>query len=389
MTRKLYYEDAYLFSFSATINSIVIIEGKSAVILDSTAFFPEGGGQPGDTGIIGSVPVTDTKIFNGDILHFIVDASQLTEGDRVECSVDKEKRFARMQAHTGEHIVSGIAHRLFGAENVGFHMDENAVMTVDFDRFVSKEDLAEVEKQANICVYNNVPVKAWFPSPDELKTMEYRSKIDDFDDMRIVEIEGYDACACCAPHLRSSGEAGLIKILTSAKHRGGVRLTLVCGITAYEDYVIKYGNTMKIADLLCAKHNETFFAVEKLVEKERELKYRLAEKTNALIEYVYNSVVFCEGNLVICLDALDVEELKQAALKLKGRCKGICIVVSGDDRKGYYFAAASDSVKIIDFTKNITTSLKGSGGGRYDVIQGRLGSSFYEIKEFFNDLTVK
>ncbi|MCH5199012.1 MAG: hypothetical protein J1E34_08915 [Oscillospiraceae bacterium] len=387
MTQKLYYENAYIFEFTATVENIIDFEGKTAVILDKTAFFPEGGGQPGDEGYIDNAPVFDTKIDNGIIYHFISDSYSFSAGSIVQCCVNKEVRFARMQAHTGEHIVSGIAHSLFGVNNIGFHMD-NTVMTVDFDKYLSKEELAKLEKAANNCVYKNVRVNAWFPNDEELKELTYRSKLDDFDETRIVEIEGYDACACCAVHLSSTGEVGLIKILTSAKHRGGVRLTLICGITAYEDYVIKYDNTLIISDLLCSKHNEANEAVIKLLQKEKELKYMIAEKTNTLIKYIFDTSEFSEQSIVFRINGLNNEELKQAAIMLKEKSAGITVIVSGDDCEGYYFAAASNAVKINDFTKIITSSLNGSGGGRYDVIQGRLNSDYNTIKSFFDKLTV-
>lgn len=389
MTKKLYYEDPYLFEFTATVINIVQIDGKCAVILDKTAFFPESGGQPGDEGYIEETAVFDTQIENGVIYHYISDNTSLSlsEGSVVHCRVDKDIRLSRMQAHTGEHIVAGLAHRMFGANNVGFHMD-NTVMTVDFDRYLSKEELSAVERAANLCVYKNARVKAWFPKEEELKNLTYRSKLEGLDETRIVEIEGYDVCACCAVHLSSTGEVGLIKILTSMKHRGGVRLTLVCGISAYEDYVIKHDNTLIISDLLCSKHNEAGEAVKRQLQKEKDLKYQIAEKTNALIDYIYDTTEFNEKSVVFRINGLNTEELKQAAVRLKGKSNGITVVISGEDCKGYYFAAASGAVNVNSFTNPITSALHGSGGGRYDVIQGRLKADYKTIKDFFDELKV-
>lgn len=387
MTKKLYYGNAYLFEFTATVESIVHINKKIAVILDETAFFPEGGGQPGDEGYIENMPVFDTQTDNGVIYHYVSGDFPFSEGSVVHCKVNKNIRFARMQAHTGEHIVSGLAHKMFGVNNVGFHMD-NTVMTVDFDRFLSKEQIATLEREANVCVYKNARVKAWFPSEEELNNLSYRSKTDDFTETRIVEIEGYDSCACCAVHLSSTAEVGLIKILTSVRHRGGVRLTLVCGIAAYEDYVIKHDNTLVISDLLCSKHNETDIAVKKLLQKEKDLKYQIAEKTNALIKYIYETTDFTEKSVVFRINGLSNEELKQAALILMKKSAGITAVIAEDSCEGYYFAAASNAVKITDFTKLITSSLNGSGGGRFAVIQGKLNSDYKTIKSFFENLKV-
>lgn len=387
MTEKLYYSDPFLYAFDAQIVDIASYHGKPALVLDRTAFFPEGGGQPGDEGSIEGVYVFDTRIENDDIYHVVQHTDGFAAGQHVRCEVNANKRFARMQAHSGEHVVSGIAHRLFGAENVGFHMDDT-LMTVDFDKPLTKEVLAQVEREANACVYADVPVRAWFPDAETLKTLSYRSKIDGLMDVRIVTIEGVDNCACCAVHVRSTGQIGLIKILTAVSHRGGVRITLVCGVTAYEDYILKHTQTLRIADLLAAKHGETADAVEKLLEKEKNLKWQIGQKTEQMIDYIKANSVFASENAVFDLPGFNPEELKTAALALRTVCGGLCITISGDDSKGYYFAMSSDTVKATDFSKTVTSALGGSGGGRFDVVQGRLNAKKEEILRYFDTLKV-
>ena len=387
MTEKLYYSDGYLYDFDAVITDITTFNNKPALVLDRTAFFPEGGGQPGDTGTIIDKIVADTQIDNGKIYHILHDASGLNVGQPVHGHVDPDVRFARMQAHTGEHIVSGIAHRLFGVNNVGFHMD-GTVMTVDFDRYLTKEQLSQVERHANACVYQNVSVCAWYPDADVLETLDFRSKSDDLTDIRIVTIDGYDDCACCAVHVSKTGEIGLIKILTSVSHRGGVRITLVCGVTAYRDYRIKHEQTLHIADLLAAKHEEIGLAVEKQLQKEKDLRWQLQQRTESMIRYVRDNAVPTPGNGVFLFENLNPEELKTGAVLLKDVCGGLCVVISGDNCKGYYFALSSSSVNVKDFTKLIFSALNGSGGGRYEVMQGRFNASYDQIKSFFDRFTV-
>lgn len=387
MTRRLYEEDAFLSRFTATVTELTVHRGHAAVVLDRTAFFPEGGGQPGDTGEINGVEVTDTQTENGVIYHYVKTADGLAAGSTVTGALNWEQRFRRMQAHTGEHIVSGLANSLYGAENVGFHMDDT-VMTVDFDLPLTKAQLCEIERRANRCVYENREVTARYPEPEELAATDYRAKLENLANPRIVTIEGYDRCACCAVHVDRTGRVGLIKILTAISHRGGVRLTLVCGETAYEDYVSKHRQTLAIADKLAAKHGETDLAVEKLLQKEKDLRFRLQQKNEQLFAYVEQTTAYAPGSLVFAFADLTPEELKTAALRLKHKCGGLCVAVSGEDRKGYYFAMASDAVKVTDFTKTVTAALQGSGGGRYDVVQGRFGASLEEIKGCFAGIKV-
>lgn len=388
MTEKLYYSDSFIFEFDAEITDIIDIGPKKAIVLDRTAFFPESGGQQGDEGFISDTEITDTQIENGEIYHYCSENTSLSVGEHVHCRLNKELRFSRMQAHSGEHIVAGIAHNVYGCENVGFHMN-GTLMTVDFDKFLTREELSNIERLSNECVYSNVRIYADFPSEEELKKLSFRSKLEEMEETRIVTIEGVDQCACCAPHVNFTGQIGIIKILTSMRHRGGVRLTLLCGSAAYEDYARKQEATLKIADLLAARHGETDIAVQNLLDKNKELSYLLKEKTLQFISYVKENTEFTKENLVFCFKDLNPEDIKLAAISLKDRCRGICIVLTGNDDSGYYFAMTSASVNVNDFTRLITVALKGSGGGRYEVAQGKLNAALSEIKAFFKELSVE
>ena len=388
MTEKLYYADAFLSSFSAVILDITVHKGRNAIVLDKTAFFPEGGGQPGDTGRIADVCITDTQSEEDTVYHYYEGRASVTVGQAVECELNWEKRFRRMQAHTGEHIVSGIANMLYGVNNVGFHMDD-VLMTVDFDKLLTREELETIEEEANACVYADVPVYARCPDRDALRTMQYRSKSNSFENIRIVTVEGYDNCACCAVHVQRTGQVGLIKILSGVSHRGGVRITLICGETARLDYVMKHVSTLRIADMLAAKHSETAEAVEKLLQKEKDLHYQIQKKTEQLYAYIAANTPYKQGNAVFVIPDLNPMELKNAALYLKDRCDGFCVVISGNDGAGYYFAITSESIKVTDYSKAITSALHGSGGGRFDVIQGRSQASKDEIISYFEHLKVQ
>ena len=228
-TEKLYYTDSHMFEFTATVLDCRDTPKGPALILDRTVFFPEGGGQQADTGSFGGVNILDVHEKDGEILHYC--DRPLPAGETAEGRIDAEQRLVRMQNHSGEHVVSGLAHQLYGCENVGFHMGEDFV-TIDFDRELSWEQLMEIEERANRVVRDDLPVLCTFPEPEELKNLEYRSKLELTENVRIVEIPGTDCCACCAPHVKHTGEIGLIKVLESERHRGGVRLNLACGMLA-------------------------------------------------------------------------------------------------------------------------------------------------------------
>ena len=272
MTERLYDRDSNIKEFSATVLNCEKSGENYAVILDKTAFSPEGGGQESDRGNIGAAAVLDVRFVSGEIIHCT--DRPLNIGEEYACNLNWDRRFRNMQNHSGEHIVSGIVHRLYGLNNVGFHL--GAEMTVDFDGAISREQLLEVERLANKAGWENVPIRAYYPDEKELKVLDYRSKMELTENVRIVDIKGYDLCACCAPHVKKTGEIGLIKILDSFKNKGGVRIFIKCGIDALDDYNDKYLNVQKISNLLSVKQYEAALAVDRLSDENRELKFGIA-----------------------------------------------------------------------------------------------------------------
>ena len=220
-TRKLYYEDSHLTQFTAQVLSCEGEKEHYAVVLDATAFYPEGGGQAGDTGMLGGVRVLDTRERGETVVHLC--AAPLTLGQIVEGVIDWDARFARMQQHSGEHIVSGIINRRYGYHNTGFHMGADRI-TIDFDGVIPEEALRDIETEANGAVWANLPIKCWYPSPEELPNVTYRTKRALPWPVRIVEVPGFDRCACCGTHVKATGEIGIIKLLSVVGFRGGTRM---------------------------------------------------------------------------------------------------------------------------------------------------------------------
>lgn len=375
-TEKLYYTDSHMSKFHAQVLDCRDTEKGPAVILDRTAFFPEGGGQPADTGSLGEAKVLDVQELQGEILHYC-DRS-LEPGAAVEGRLDAEQRLSRMQNHSGEHVVSGLAHKLFGCENVGFHMGEDFV-TIDFDRELSREQLMEIETLANRAVRDDLPVSCTFPDPEKLKTLEYRSKLELTENVRIVEIPGVDRCACCAPHVKRTGEIGLIKILDSERHRGGVRLNLACGMLALKDYRVKQANVSAISQALSVKRHETAAAVERLLQEQQKTKERIAALSLELVRHIAESREATEGNICVFDEALDEVALRELVNLLMEKCQGIAAAFSGSDQRGYRYIMGSRNVDLRSRSKELNALINGRGGGKPRMIQGSASASAERI----------
>ena len=379
MTEKLYDQDSHLREFSARVISCVKAGDHWTVTLDRTAFFPEGGGQAADTGTLGGAKVLDVREESGEILH-VMDAP-LPEGEKVSGILDWEQRFRRMQNHSGEHLLSGLVHARYGYRNVGFHLGDGDV-TVDFDGELSREQLDELETAVNKAIAENAAVRCWYPEKAELAALEYRSKLDLTENVRLVRIEGYDLCACCAPHVSRTGEIGSLHILDFMRHRGGVRIHIVCGLDAMEDARERYQATLAISGLLSVPQLETPGAVRRVLGELEETKQALAEARRQLLQIKAASLTPTEGNLCLFepeLDMLSLRELVNAGME---KCGGICAAFAGGDGDWKYIIG-SRSADLRSMTKEINAAIGGRGGGRPEMIQGSCTASRREIEAYF------
>lgn len=380
MTEKLYDRDSHIKGFSAEVLSCEKLGENYAVILNKTAFFPEGGGQESDRGNIGGVAVLDVQIIDNEIIHFT--DRPLNIGEEYACHLDWERRFRNMQNHSGEHIVSGLVHKLYELNNVGFHL--GAEMTVDFDGFLSREQLSEIERLANKAVWENVPIRAYYPVDNELKKLDYRSKLELTENVRLVEIEGYDLCACCAPHVKRTGEIGVIKILDSFKNKGGVRVFIKCGTDALQDYNDKYSNVQKISNLLSVKQNEAAAAVDRLSGENRELKFDISSLKKRLIAEKAKNFVPERDKTAVFEEGLDIKELQLFADALYKKSGGIRGVFSGENGN-FSFAICGEEAALDLFFKEFRQKFNVRGGGRNGMVQGTVIGEKAEIEEFFLD----
>lgn len=379
MTHRLYYDDQYLREFSAEVISCEKKDEAFSVELNATAFFPEGGGQPGDRGRIGDAEVTDTVESNGRIFHIC--NKELEVGSNQNCSLDFDFRFTNMQQHSGEHIFSGFVHSVCGYDNVGFHMGEHSV-TVDFNGAITKAELERIEKLTNEAIYKNIPVEALYPSKQELEKFSYRSKKEIQGQVRLTRIEGVDLCACCGTHVALTGEVGMVKVISMMNYKSGVRITLQIGRKALEDYAEKNNSVSAISNMLCAKPNEVSQAVERLTAQISELK----GKAFALKKELYS--LKCKdmsGDIGILFDDENSADGARILCDMLAEKVKIAAVFSGDDDSGYKYAIASRSEDIRNLGKEFNSVCRARGGGKPEMVMGSSCAKREEIEKFFSE----
>ena len=382
LTEKLYYSDGHLSRFTARVTSCEKEDGVWAVKLDRSAFFPGGGGQEADEGVLSDMKLLGLREEGEDIVHLT--PAPLEPGALVEGRIDWPLRFSRMQGHSGEHILSGTVHRLFGYDNVGFHMGEEAI-TIDFSGELSREDLSRAELEANRAIWRDVPVRTLLPTPGELAAMDYRSKKELTGQVRIVEIEGVDLCACCAPHVSHSGEVGLLKIIDSMRHRGGTRLTLLCGEAALLDYEALHENNAAVSAALSAKRLETGGAIARVMAEQEERRAELTKLKRELLQLKAAALRPTEGSICIFesdIDMITLRELVNAGSELAGK---VCAGFAGTDGD-YKYIIGSRTVPLRARAKEINAAIDGRGGGSDAMIQGTSRARREDIERYFNAL---
>lgn len=375
---KLFYEDCHLTRFSAKVTGCEKSEKGYLITLDATAFYPEGGGQACDIGTLGGVNVLDVREKDEKILHLCDGA--LTVGETVDGQIDWVRRFDLMQQHTGEHILSGLINEKFGYHNTGFHVGAD-VMEVDFDGPISAEDLAELEKKANEAIWKNMPVKCWIPSPEELEDVTYRTKRALPWPVRIVQVGDVDSCACCGIHVAHTGEVGMIKILSCASLRGGVRLEMVCGGRAYKYMTAIFDQNRIVSQTFSSKILETGEAAKKMQDSLAKEKFRVAE----LQKQVFASIAATyEGNEnVLHFESnLAPAGVRDLADRISRTVTGFAAVFSENDG-GFSYCLAAQTIDLRELGKKMTAALNGRGGGKPNFQQGNVAADRAEIEVFF------
>ena len=381
---RLFDTDSYLKEFQAT---VISCEKKSEkiwyVVLDQTAFFPEGGGQTGDTGWLNEIEVINTHEKDGMIYHET--REELAVGVHVTGKVDFEKRFDKMQQHTGEHILSGIVCSTYGYNNVGFHLGED-LTTLDFDGELNQEQVQALEVQANQVIYANLPIQIKFPAKETLKELDYRSKIEIQGQIRIVEIPEVDQCACCAPHVKATAEVGLIKILNCDRHRGGCRLTIVCGMRALKDYQEKQQSVEKISMALSAKQDQVSASVAHLLEQQQKLRDQLNQVQILYLQEKLKMISSEDRYVCIFEKSIDSIAMRNFVNEAMERCEGICGAFLENEQQGYQYILGSKIKDVREIAKLLNSRFSGRGGGKPQMVQGSLRGSKEEICKMLEEI---
>ena len=387
-TEKIYYNDAYQYEFSAEAVACDKVGDSWHIILNRSCFYPEGGGQPGDTGFLNDIRIIDSRTVAQEIVH--VTESPIDVGETVHGKVDFLRRFAFMQNHTGEHIVSGIINKLHGFENIGFHLGAN-IMTMDFSGELSKDELTRIEDLANDAVYENVRLESNFIDSADLKdlTLEYRSKKAIEGTVRIVSIPGYDACACAGLHVATSGEVGAIKIISAQRYKGGCRLYALCGRDALEDYRQKNESAHQISALLSVKPNEINQAVEKLLVNIEEQKRLIAGLRNEVFALKAQSYTLGAKLAYVFETDLGPDDMRRFAYEIASRV-AVAFVFSNSEEAPdvyrYIICSQSTPEDIAKIAKEMNSALNGRGGAKNEIAQGVVNASRSDIEEYLAKL---
>ena len=404
--KKLYYEDVHMTEFEATVTECIYDEKKKIykVVLDQTAFFPEEGGQVADKGTIiffspnetdtnkgnmaaiqemetnpTCLTLLDAHIKNDVIYHYV--KQEIPVGSVIKGCVDWNQRFDFMQQHSGEHIVSGLVNKYYGYDNVGFHLGLQEV-TLDFNGVLTLEQLREIEEKANEAIWKNLPVNIAYPSSQELSVLEYRSKLDLTENVRIVTIPGYDVCACCAPHVDTTGQIGMIKITNVQSHRGGVRVNILCGNRALQDYTLKQNNAFAISASLSVKQDFISDGVERLKEENFKQKEVINSLQAAILKNLAENlpVPSESSHAILFVEPMDDIAIRNLINDLVPKYAGYAGVFWGNDTDGYRYIVGSRSLDCRELATALREKFGAKGGGKAPMIQGNVAAAKEQIE---------
>lgn len=380
MTRKLFYEDTHMTTFETAVTECIKDEERTLyrVLLEATAFFPGEGGQTPDKGTLNDQEVLDVQIQEDDIYHYVKEP--IVAGSTVSGQVDWAQRFDFMQQHSGEHIISGLVHKHYGLRNVGFHLSVNEV-TLDFDAPLSLEQLREIEREANGAIHANLPILISYPDEQELATLEYRSKIEIEGQVRIVTIPGIDVCACCAPHVETTGQIGMIKITNVQSHRGGIRVNILCGMRALEDYTTKQDSVSAVSVALSVPQEQISQGVQRLRDESLRHKERANDLQAKYLKLTLSTLPGPEAtsHVVLFVGPMDTIAIRNAVNTLTATYPGYCGIFSGEEGN-YQFILGSSTKDCRELANILRSQLSAKCGGSAPMIQGSVNATPQQLQ---------
>ena len=378
-TRKLYYEDVYQKEFTAEVLECRETAQGYEIVLNQTAFYPEGGGQPCDLGTINGISVVDVQEKRSEIVHYT--EKPLETGSKVTGKIDWARRFDLMQQHSGEHMVSGVIHAKYGYDNVGFHMGSD-VITVDLNGMLDEAQLAEIEREVNEKVWEDKEVVITYPTEEELKTLDYRSKKELTGKVRIVDFPGADVCACCGTHVTHTGEIGMVKLLSVVKFRDGIRMEMICGKRVLNYLNMVNEQNHQISMKLSAKMDRTADAVQRLQDENFRLKGQVARMEEDMFQAEAKKWEGA-GSVLIFKEGLEADSVRKLADAVMNTCQGCCAVFSRNEDGSYKYAMGEIDGDLRQYTKELNAALNGRGGGKPFFVQGSVQATEKEIRGFF------
>lgn len=391
-TIKLYDTTPYETTFTATVLSCEVCPERSTgqkvakqdtasqlpdtepvttkiyrLILDRTLFFPEEGGQSSDKGVINGIEVVDVQINNDIVEHYIT--TPIDEGTQITAAIDWNHRFSNMQQHSAEHIFSGIVYREYGFKNVGFHLSDN-IVTMDFDGVLTAEQIEDIEWKVNQAIAENIEIDARYPEQEELAQLDYRSKIEIDGPVRIVTIPGYDVCACCAPHVKRTGEIGILKVMTVQNYKGGVRISILCGFRALKAFREKNKVVSSLMNCLSTGQETLFERVSQLKEGNQELKIQIGIlKQEAMLGKI-EIIPRQQKHVILFEEELDTAIVRNVVNALVEKHEGNCAVFTGNDTTGYRFILGSKTLDCRETAASLRERFGAKCGGSQMMIQG-------------------
>lgn len=384
-TIKRYDINAYETKFEANVLACTPARENSCfeVVLDQTAFFPEEGGQSPDQGMLADAKVLDVQIREDVIYHYV--DKPLKVGEEVIGEIDWAHRFNNMQQHSAEHIFSGLTYKTYGYQNVGFHLS-NQIVTMDFDGPLTPEQVEELETKVNEAIANNVEIKTGYPTKEELEKLEYRSKKEIEGELRIVEVVGYDVCACCAPHVKRTGEIGGFKVMNVQNYKGGVRISFLCGFRMLQAFRDKSKILSDLVGVLTTSEENVVEMVTKQKTQIQSLKTKLGSAKQELVLQKLEQIPGEQEDVIIFEEDIDTPVMRNVVNSLTETHMGYVGIFVGNDDEGYSFIVGSKEKDCRDLSNILREKLEARGGGSNLMIQGSVSRTKEMIEEFFSSL---
>jgi len=394
---KLYEKQSKLKECEATVVDCYVNNGEVYIKLDESIFFPEEGGQYADTGVleycdsadasvVHSVRLLDGQIENNEIIYQVSD--EIPIKTKILCKLDWNKRFDRMQNHSGEHILSGLINREYGYNNVGFHLSDDDMVTLVVDGALTREQVAELESKVNAVIYQNYPITDTYPTKEELANISYRSKIEIDGQVRLItignEIQTIDICACCAPHVARTGEIGILKVTGVMKVKGNTQISILCGRRALEYINHNLDTLSQLANAFTTHADNVPGIVDNLKNENIELKSQLSDyKEKVIIEDIISNP---DNRCIFTKEQLSAQNMKNIFNTLIQHCAGYVGIFAGTDDAGYRYYAGGKGLDARELAKVMRENLGTKGGGSEEMIQGKAESTREAILQFWKQL---